>query len=389
MVQSALTCINDLVTSSDTGIHLWNEYKILRRKLEQILKLIAELQLPIGKTRLLELTDAGPGVGCNNIAVRYRMAEKILIHGYDKVLRVHRARGDSGQNEAERTNASIGEALVTGQTLDWEYYKRFEGTAKEEIEALSLQEYEQLEENRMKKNAWRAATELAERVDGEPAPSGFLTCNITPNEREQFLWDKGYLEKFISNKSETGRLSIPGHGYYGKLDRYCQIHFKRGELYLEYLKGSCEEAGELCNFCVKWNGPKTDYVPRPYPDYNASGFHYLPGRKTPLRDEEGNLRVVDDFQPRAALKNLHQQDTALTSSDEAGIKDFSGKYIVPENLARNYLQHLEHLELLKEKRHGEHCKVESLRNFVFVDNQKMGGSWYAVIAVMSGFMVTA
>ena len=76
MVQSALTCINDLVTSSDTGIHFWNEYKILLRKLEQILKLIAELQLPIGKTRLLELTDAGPGVGCNNIAVQYRMAGK-------------------------------------------------------------------------------------------------------------------------------------------------------------------------------------------------------------------------------------------------------------------------------------------------------------------------
>ena len=39
---------------------------------------------------------------------------------------------------------------------------------------------------------------------------------------------------------------------------------------------------------------------------------------------------------------------------------------------------------------GEHCKVESQRNFVFVDNQKMGGnSRYAVIAVMSGFMVTA
>ena len=169
------------------------------------------------------------------------------------------------------------------------------------------------------KNAWRAATELAERVDGEPAPSGFLTCNVTPNEREQFLWDEGYLEKFISNKSETGRLSIPGHGYYGKLDCYYQIHFKRGDLYLEYLKGSCEEVGELCNFCVKGNGSKTYYVPRPYPDYNASGFHYLPGRKTPLRDEEGNLRVVDDFQPRAALKNLHQQDTALTSSDEAGI----------------------------------------------------------------------
>ena len=38
--------------------------------------------------------------------------------------------------------------------------ERFEGMTKEEIEALSLQEYEQLEENW--KNPWRATTELAE-----------------------------------------------------------------------------------------------------------------------------------------------------------------------------------------------------------------------------------
>ena len=105
------------------------------------------------KPRVLELTDAGPGVGCNNGAVQYRIAETVLIHGLDKIVRVHRARGNSGQNEAERTNASIGDALVTGETLQWEYHKRFEGMSRDEIEALSLQEYEQLEEERMKKNA--------------------------------------------------------------------------------------------------------------------------------------------------------------------------------------------------------------------------------------------
>jgi hypothetical protein len=90
----------------------------------------------------------------------------------------------------------------------------------EEIEALSLQEYEQMEEERMKKNAWKAAAVLAEWVDGEPAPSGFLTCSVTPNKREQFLWDKSYLENYITNKSESGRLKTPGHGYYGKLERF-------------------------------------------------------------------------------------------------------------------------------------------------------------------------
>lgn len=55
--------------------------------------------------------------------VQYRMVETILIHGLDYVVRVHRARVDSGQNEAERTNASIGDALVTGETLQWDFHK--------------------------------------------------------------------------------------------------------------------------------------------------------------------------------------------------------------------------------------------------------------------------
>ena len=193
MIQSALISMNDLAASADIGTLLWNEYQTVIGTLKEILQVLAELKILIKKPCVLELTDAGPGVGCNNTAVQYRMAETILVHGFDEVLRVHRGRGDSGQNEAERTNASIGEALVTGETLDWEYHKRFEGMDQEEIEALSLQEYEQLEEGRMKKNAWRAATELAERIDGEPAPCGFLTCNVTPNESEQFLWNKNSL----------------------------------------------------------------------------------------------------------------------------------------------------------------------------------------------------
>ena len=51
------------------------------------------------------------------------MVEKILIHKLDKIVRVQRACGDSGLNEAERTNSAIGNALVTGETLNWEYHQ--------------------------------------------------------------------------------------------------------------------------------------------------------------------------------------------------------------------------------------------------------------------------
>jgi len=50
--------------------------------------------------------------------------------------------GDSGQNEAERTNSVIGDSVVDGATIQWEHFKRFQDISKESIENLSLQEYE-------------------------------------------------------------------------------------------------------------------------------------------------------------------------------------------------------------------------------------------------------
>ena len=145
---------------------------------------------------------------------------------------------------------------------------------------------------------------------------------------------------------------MPEHGYYSQLEKFCDLHFKRGELYIECVKGTCEDKGELCNFCREWSGPRTGCVPRPYPDNTKSGFHYLPARATPIKDDTGNDRPVDDFQSRAQLKELYKQ-SAISSSDEDTIKDFPANYIIPENLVRNYILHLEHLQLMKHKRQRE------------------------------------
>lgn len=167
--------MNSLSKSANIKAELWKGYQVVINICEEILVVCDNLHLPKAK----------PRVGCNNGAVQYRLAEQIIIHGLDKIARVHRARRDSGQNEAERTNASIGNALVTGENFQWDYYKRFEEISREETEALSLQEYERLEEERKKKNAWGAAADLSERVDGEPAPYGFFSCQVTLNENEQ------------------------------------------------------------------------------------------------------------------------------------------------------------------------------------------------------------
>ena len=44
---------------------------------------------------------------------------------------------------------------------------------------MSAKELEDLENDRMKKNAWRVAEEVRWRIDGEPAPNGFLGAIVS------------------------------------------------------------------------------------------------------------------------------------------------------------------------------------------------------------------
>ena len=54
---------------------------------------------------LAEYTDAGPGVGVSNVETKIRFVEMCRLQNSDRQIRIHRAPGDSAQNEAERTNA--------------------------------------------------------------------------------------------------------------------------------------------------------------------------------------------------------------------------------------------------------------------------------------------
>ena len=146
-------------------------------------------------------------------------------------------------------------------------------------------------------------------------------------------------------KSEKNKLTLPGSGYYCQLERFCQLHFQRGNLYIEYVKGTCEKEGEFCDFCREWNGPWTGCISRTYPDYANTSFHYSTAHETPSQDHMGNNRPVNDFQPRSQLKELFKQNS-ISSSDEDKAKAFSAKYIVPVNLVRNHILHLKHLDLM-------------------------------------------
>ena len=134
------------------GKEFENVLKPVVMQCNDVLRHIATLQLPPVYQRLLELTDAGPGVGVSSAECRWRLLEKARIHNSDKVLRIHRAREDSGQNEAERLNACIGDALCDGGSLKWQIYKPLHGLSEDDISSLANSELEtQRKANMVKK----------------------------------------------------------------------------------------------------------------------------------------------------------------------------------------------------------------------------------------------
>ena len=126
-----------------------------------------------------EFTDAEPGVGVSHIETKIRFVEMCRLHQSDSRVRLHRAPGDSAQNEAERTNACIGDTMVDGGTLNWEKCVPLEEKSEEEIKAMTIEDIETNEKECSKKNAWYVAEQLAIRIDDQPGPGrDFLIADV-------------------------------------------------------------------------------------------------------------------------------------------------------------------------------------------------------------------
>jgi len=316
-----------------------------------------------------EFTDAGPGVGVNNIDVKFRSAELDRIYDRDYRIRVHRSRGDSGQNEAERTNSAIGDSVVDGATLEWEHYKRFQEMSEDSIANLTLQDYETYEEKRMEKNAWRVASQLTERIDGAPVLSDYIHASVSERAEDSFFFNGEYLSEY-TKKSVNNRSDTPGSAYIRKIFDFTENHVESGELYAEFLKGSCKEKdGSLCKHCcvpnglgeVAWTGSATERIPRPIPDQSAlPDFKYKSVHTSSNSDEHGKNRIPDDWQPRSNIKKLFEQGELSINSSDA-ITEFSSKFIVEEKLVKNYIEHLSQLQSVSEIRSQERIKEKQAR----------------------------
>ena len=205
----------------------------------------------------------------------------------------------------------------------------------------------------MEKNAWAVAEEVCLRIDDSPAPRGYISAFLVDRPENQFFYNREYLKEYLGVINNQ-KSSVPGHGYFSKLEQFESLHCEKGELYMEYRRMSCKErnghsCGQLCQFCEK---DETTTVPlptrRPYPDYGKlPDFHYLSWNATPT-----NGREPDDFQPRAQIKRLFEE-SELVSGDSEAIRRFSDKYIVPEKLVAEYVEHLAQIKMRKEKKKEE------------------------------------
>lgn len=165
-IVSVANCLLDCIRKAETDMKHVNGEQLQRNlnpvltQCDELLRRITCLRLPPVYPRLLELTDAGPGVGVSSAESRMRILEKARMHGNEKVLRIHQAREDSGQNEAERLSACISDALCDGGSLKWQIYKTLHGLSEEEVKSLSTSELDVHSSKVMGKNAWAVAEEV-------------------------------------------------------------------------------------------------------------------------------------------------------------------------------------------------------------------------------------
>ena len=168
------------------------------------------------------------------------------------VIRAHHGPHDSGMNGAERSNAAIGDAIVDGGVVDWQHFMPFDGLTEDKIVSLTTEDVEILKQYANKKNSWRVAHELRNRVDDEPGPAGdYMKAYLTLPESDQFFSFNGsYLKEYVAATSISKKHSVPGHNYFSKMDSFIQIHVILGEMYLEFRKGRCLDKGRSCEFCL-------------------------------------------------------------------------------------------------------------------------------------------
>ena len=103
----------DMTSSTLSANTLWEHQEKAVNLGDAAIAFINSLKLLPLCEHILQATDAGPGIGA------FKTLRCQGFNSWTHMNRIHRAPHDSGQNEAERSQAAMGEALVDGRTLHW------------------------------------------------------------------------------------------------------------------------------------------------------------------------------------------------------------------------------------------------------------------------------
>lgn len=85
----------------------------------------------------------------------------------------------------------------------------------------------------MVKNAWAVAEEVCLRIDDSPAPQGYVSAFLVDRPESHFFYNREYLKEYLG-VTNNQKYSVPGHGYFSKLEKFESLHCEKGELYMEY-----------------------------------------------------------------------------------------------------------------------------------------------------------
>ena len=216
---------------------------------------------------------------------------------------------------------------------------------------------------------WIVAEELVTRIDGAPVLGDYIDCRLSDKAENMFFFNKEYLTEFQHATTQEKINSTHGSGYMEKVLKFQQQHYRTGELFTEYIKYGCSnDTSVKCDFCAshEWTGPPAQRIPQPQQDIENPG-HYLNVFETPCTDGEGEIRTVDDCQPRVVISSLYK-DGKISLDDTDIIEETAAKLAINEALVVSCITHLRDLEANRERREQEKMRnKEKIANNTFGD----------------------
>jgi hypothetical protein len=302
-------------------------------------------------------------------------------------MRIHRAVNDS--SEAERTNAALGDAVVVGTSLKWEYFtfeQFFAGKVRAVLcfllggvgvgvfnvlsleiafscgfvcaqnpSAMTSAELEGEEEKRTATNLWATAREVQRRyhMARGSVKGGVIESFLSLPLQEQFFsCISGHMEAWIDS-SAAARPTLGGHGLFSVLTAELN-EVEVGRKFMQYRAGMLEEVEEKAEekqqseLFTHISGAPWAGVPQPVPDLARLPLRRHKSLLDTIAHYSGQERVVptDTYLPSHAVDALCASGH-LTSADEVAMESAAQSLSVDLAQVRERVLHNEHKDIKK------------------------------------------